>query len=172
VATTQRVRWSARMDREGQRAYGPARSMSPNSESDPNPNPLAGLSVAQFATTGILSVQPDAPLEEVAWLMANNRVHVVAVVEDAAAEPPVIRDADLVAAAISGHYPELRARDVAGTEAISIPADEQLDRAAELLVQHGVTHLIIRDHRRVPSGVLSTLDIARAIAGRKAAPSR
>jgi predicted transcriptional regulator len=146
--------------------------MSPTSGSDPKPNPLAGLTVAQFATTGILSVQPDALLEEVAWLMANNRVHAVAVVDDEAAEPPVIRDSDLVAAAISGHHSELCARDIAGTDAVSIPSDEHLDRAAELLARHGVTHLIIRDHRRVPSGVLSTLDIARAIAGRKAAPSR
>jgi predicted transcriptional regulator len=140
--------------------------MPPTSPSDPHPNPLAGSTVAEFATTGILSVQPDAPLEEVAWLMANNRVHAVAVVDDAAAEPPVIRDVDLVAATVSGHYQELRARDVAGTEAVSVRGDERLDRAAQLLARHGVTHLIIRDQRRVPSGILSTLDIARAIAGR------
>jgi predicted transcriptional regulator len=141
-------------------------SMSPKPGSDPQPNPLAGRTVAEFATTGILSVQPDAPLEEVAWLMANNRVHAVAVVDDNAAEPPVIRDVDLVAGTVSGHYQELRAGDVAGTEAVSVRGDERLDRAAQLLVQHGVTHLIIRDHRRVPSGILSTLDIARAIAAR------
>jgi predicted transcriptional regulator len=144
--------------------------MSSSSQSAQSPNPLAGLTVDKFATTGILSVLPEAPLEEVAWLMASNRVHAVAVVDDAAAEPPVIRDTDVVAAVVSGHYPELCARDIAGTDAVSIPHDERLDRAAELLARHGVTHLIIRDHRRVPSGILSTLDIARAIAGRKATP--
>ncbi|HEX2468292.1 MAG TPA: CBS domain-containing protein [Solirubrobacterales bacterium] len=139
---------------------------------DPQTGPLASLTVADFATTGILSVQPDAPLEEVAWLMASNRVHAVAVVDDEAAEPPVIRDVDVVAATVSGHYPALRARDIAGTDSISIGTDDPLDRAAQLLVDHGVTHLIIRDRRRVPSGILSTLDIARAIAGRGGSSTR
>jgi CBS domain-containing protein len=64
------------------------------------PNPLAGRVVEDFASVGILARPPDAPLDEVAWLMAENRVHAV------------------------------------------------------------------RDSRRLPVGILSTLGIARAISGR------
>jgi predicted transcriptional regulator len=131
-----------------------------------NDDPLAGTTVAQFASVGILSVPPDAPLDEVAWLMASNRVHAVVIVDDEAAEPPLIADVDLIAAADSGRFDQLCARDVAGTEAVSVRDDESLDRAAQLLTEHGVTHLIVRDRRRMPIGVLSTLDLARAISGR------
>lgn len=130
------------------------------------PDPLAGATVDQFASVGIVSCPPDAPLDEVAWLMANNRVHAVVVVDDDAAEPPVIADADLIAAADSGRFDQLSARDIAGTEAVSVRTDEPLDRAAQLLAEHGVTHLIVRERRRLPVGILSTLDVAGAISGR------
>jgi predicted transcriptional regulator len=138
-----------------------------NSPADPQSSRLAEAKVSDYATTGILSVESNAPLERVAYMMASNRIHAVAVVDDEAPEPPVIRDVDLVTAAASGHFGELRARDIAGTDAVSVHDDERLDRAAELLAEHGISHLIVRDHRHVPAGVLSTVDIACAISGRE-----
>lgn len=128
--------------------------------------PLAGRIVEDFASVGILACAPDAPLDEVAWLMAENRVHAVLVADNSGPEPPVIADADLIAAADSGRFDALRARDIAGTEAVSVRGDETLERAAQLLAEHQVSHLVVRDRRRVPVGILSTLDIARAISGR------
>ena len=135
-------------------------------QSSPMPDPLAGRTVDEFASVGILSCTPDAPLGEVAWLMANNRVHAVIVADDTRPEPPVIADADLIAAAGSGHFDELRAGDIAGTEPVSVNTDETLERAAQLLGEHGVSHLVVRDRRGMPVGILSTLDVARAISGR------
>lgn len=129
-------------------------------------DPLAGRVVDEFASVGVLTVTPDAPLEEVAWLMANNRVHAVVVVTDDQSEPPVIADADLVAAASSGHFDRLCAADIAGTEAVSVREDETLSRAAQLLAEQGISHLVVRDRRRMPVGILSNLDLARAISGR------
>lgn len=120
--------------------------------------------LGEFASTGILSCTPDAPLAEVAGLMARNRVHAIVVVDDAYPEPPVISDQDLTGAAATGHFDELCARDVAGTEALSLPASETLARAAQLLSDHRVSHLIVRNERRDPVGVVSTLDIAAAVA--------
>jgi predicted transcriptional regulator len=127
---------------------------------------LAGAEVGDYASTGILSCPPDAPLDEVAWLMANNRVHAVLVADDEAPEPPVIADVDLVAAAASGRFDTLVARDIAGTEAVSLRDDESLEHAGRLLADHQISHLIVRDDRRRPVGILSSLDIARAISGR------
>jgi predicted transcriptional regulator len=130
------------------------------------PSPLAERTVAEFASVGILSVAPDAPLAEVAWQMANNRVHAVVVSDERAADPPVIADADLIAAADSGHFDELGAGDIAATEAVDVSEDETLERAAQLLAEHGVSHLVVRGGRRTPVGILSTLDVARALARR------
>jgi predicted transcriptional regulator len=127
-------------------------------------DPLAGRTVEEFASIGLLEVTPDVPLGEVASLMANNRVHAV-LVADPGAEPSVIADSDLIAAADSGHFDELAARDVAITEPVSVRDGESLERAAQLLNEHRVTHLVVRDHRRQPIGILSTLDVARAISG-------
>lgn len=99
--------------------------------------------------------------------MSNNRVHAVIVADDSVAEPPVIGDADLIAAAGSGHYQHLCARDIAATEAISIGGDEPLGRAAQLLAEHGISHIVVRDRARLPVCVLSTLDIAHALAAER-----
>ncbi|MCB0874819.1 MAG: CBS domain-containing protein [Solirubrobacterales bacterium] len=129
------------------------------------PEWLSGRYVDDFANVGILSCPAEAPLEEVAWLMADNRVHAL-VVEGDDRNPPVISDSDLIAAVGSGHFDELSARDVAGTEAVSISRSDTLERATQLLTEHSVTHLVVRDDRWQPVGILSTLDVAKAISGR------
>jgi CBS domain-containing protein len=120
--------------------------------------------VASLKSTGILTVTPDAPLSEVAGLMSRNRVHAVMVADDTLPEPPVVSDLDLVGALTSGHFDELCARDVAGTEAVTVIETQNLLEAAQLLSDHRVSHLIVRDGRRVPVGIVSTWDVARAIA--------
>ena len=168
VATTEQSGWRRRRSAGGRLRTIARMNSEANAsgQSAPSPDPLAGATVDEFASAGILSCLADAPLDEVAWLMAHNRVHAVVVADDEATEPPVIADVDLIAAAASGRFDTLAARDIAGTEAVSVRSDEPLDRAAQLLADHDVTHLIVRDERRVPTGILSTLDIARAISGR------
>lgn len=136
------------------------------SQANATAGPLVGAVVDDYASIGILSCAPDAPLDEVAWLMANNRVHAVVVADDNSPEPPVISDVDLVAAAASGRFDILVAGDIAGTEAVSVSGQDSLEAASRLLADHDVTHLIVRDQRRTPTGILSSLDIARAISGR------
>jgi CBS domain-containing protein len=129
-------------------------------------SPLSARTVDEYASGGILSCTPDARLGEVAWLMAENRVHAIVVTDDDGLGPPLIADADLIAAAGSGHFDALCARDIAGTEAVSVREDETLERATQLLAEHQVSHLVVRDRRRHPVGILSTLDVARAISSR------
>lgn len=143
--------------------------MSAGTES-PNPDRmlpewLSGRQVADFANVGILSCPAEAPLEEVACMMADNRVHAL-VVDNESDDPPVISDLDLIAAAGSGQFDELCALDVAGTEAVSVSREDTLEHATQLLAEHGVAHLVVRDDRWRPIGILSTLDVARAISSR------
>jgi CBS domain-containing protein len=126
-------------------------------------SPLADVTVDRYATVGVIACRPDASLDEVARMMASNRVHAVVVVDDDASEPPVISDADLVGAAASGHFQDLVARDVAGHDAVSVGGEDTLEHAAELLAEKQVTHLIVRDARRMPVGILSALDVVRGL---------
>jgi CBS domain-containing protein len=126
---------------------------------------LEGRLAGDYASNGILACKRDAPLAEVAGLMARNNVHAIVVVDDRAVEPPIVSDQDLMGAIASGHFDEMTAADIAGTEAVSIPHDEDLARAAQLLAEHRVSHLVVRNARREPVGIVSTLDLAEAGSG-------
>jgi CBS domain-containing protein len=112
---------------------------------------------------GIFSCAADAPLGEIAGLMAKHRVHAVAVTDGIGGRPVgVVSDLDVVAAAATGGEPS--ASQVAATEPLSISAGDSLDRAAQLMSEHGVAHLIVFDEAGVhPVGILSTLDVATVV---------
>jgi CBS domain-containing protein len=57
------------------------------------------------------------------------------------------------------------AGDAAATEPLVVSADEPLRSAAQLMSEHGVSHLVVVDGAGgYPLGVLSTLDIASVYA--------
>jgi CBS domain-containing protein len=121
---------------------------------------LAHLRVGDCMHHGILSCAPDAPLSEVAGMMAKHRIHAVAVTERPGLRPlGIASDLDVVAAATTGDG--LTARQAACTEPLTVSSDESLQRAAQLMTEHAVGHLVVVDAESgYPSGVLSTLDIA------------
>ena len=130
------------------------------------PRPLASVSVADAMTHGVIHCRPDTGLREVAAILAQTRVHAVYVF--AAGDDRLwglVSDLDLVAAG-RGDIDARTARDASVTPLVTIRPDESLDRAAQLLAEHGVSHLAVVDPRTgSPVGVLSTLDVARVLAG-------
>jgi CBS domain-containing protein len=121
--------------------------------------------VAAAMTTGVISCPPQTPLRDVARIMASHRVHAVYVFDDEAGELwGLVSDLDLVAAA-RGDLDRLTARDASVTPLIAVQSDDLLSRAAQLLAENGVSHLAVLDPAARPIGVLSTLDLARVIAG-------
>jgi CBS domain-containing protein len=115
---------------------------------------------------GILSCSSDTPLGEVAGMMAEHRVHAVAVTNGTSGRPTgIVSDLDVAAAAATGREPS--AGEVATTEPLAVSADDRLHRAAQLMADHRVGHLIVLDAASGhPFGVLSTLDLAAVYAGR------
>jgi CBS domain-containing protein len=125
---------------------------------------LDGIRVRDVMHRGILSCAGDAPLAEVAGIMAEHRVHAVAVTNGESTRPVgVVSDLDVVAAMASGAEPS--ALQTAGTEPLSVSADDSLHRAAQLMAEHAVTHLVVQDPAGGhPIGILSTLDLATVFA--------
>ena len=73
---------------------------------------------------------------------------------------------DLLRAVRAGDLDEQAARTIAATPVLTVTAGEELVHAAQLMVEHEVSHLIVVEPRSaLPVGMLSTLDIARALAG-------
>ena len=124
--------------------------------------------VADAMTAGIITCTPETPLREVAQLMARNSVHAVFVFGggDEADEDELwglVSDLDLVAAAWAG-IDERTAAASSVTPLVAVTSTDPLARAAQLMAERGTAHLAVLDpvsHR--PVGVISTLDIARAI---------
>lgn len=104
-------------------------------------------------------------------MMAHHRIHAVAVTERLGGRPlGIASDLDVVAAIAGGDA--LTAGQVACTEPLTISTDELLGRAAQLMTEHAVGHLVVVDAASgYPVGVVSTLDIATVYAS-WAAPER
>jgi CBS domain-containing protein len=132
---------------------------------------LTETAVAELMHPGVVTCPLETSMRDVARMMSLYRIHaVVAYGEDNDdLEGPglwgVVSDLDLVRAAVPGRLEDLTARGTAVTPAVTIAPDDTLQQAAQLMSEHDVTHLIVVDpNRKTPLGVLSTLDLARAVA--------
>lgn len=121
---------------------------------------------------GIFSCSPDTPLDEVARLMGEHRVHAIAVPEIGHGRPwgtwSIVSDMDLMTAVANGR--EATARELAQSPSPTISADAPLGTAAQLMGKHGVAHLVVIDSAGgYPIGIVSTLDVASAYGSRRPA---
>jgi CBS domain-containing protein len=118
-------------------------------------------------TPGIVRCSPSASLREVAALMTERRIHCVVVADerDESSMWGVISDLDLVAAATVRPVEEQAAGGSALRPAATIGGHESLADAARRMTRQGVSHLVVVDPvQRRPLGVVSTLDVAGALA--------
>jgi CBS domain-containing protein len=127
-------------------------------------------SVGDVMSHGVISCPPETPLRMVARMMATFGVHAIFVFEhaDEDDEAPrlwaVVSDLDLVAATRLD-LDSLTAGATAVTPLVNVPADHSIAEAGSLMAQYGIAHLAVTDPDfRRPIGVISSLDIARALA--------
>ena len=125
--------------------------------------PFEKATVLDAMRMGVVSCPPDTPIREVARIMATYRIHCVVVAEVAEGTPmAVIADVDVAAAAGSR---DAVASTLARTEPVTVSPDDPLERAARLMAEHEVAHLVVvQPHSHHPIGVLSALDVAGALA--------
>jgi CBS domain-containing protein len=112
---------------------------------------------------GVLSCQPETPLRVVARMMAEHHVHSVVVSNlDRVGGRAwgIVSDVDVLRAA--GDVEGRVAAEVAATDLLEVSPEETLERAAELMARHEITHLVVVSGER-PIGVISSLDIARVL---------
>jgi CBS domain-containing protein len=134
-------------------------------------SPLHELRVINAMHPGVIACPVQTPLQTVARMMATYRVHAILVLSHEGDELPggtlwgVISDSDLIRAAQSADFYEETAQSLAAAPLLTVNSSESLDRAVQLMVEHDVSHLIVVErHSPRPIGVLSTLDVARALA--------
>lgn len=118
--------------------------------------------VGEAMTPGVLTCLPVTPLRDVARMMARHRVHAIVVFggEDTAQPWGVVSDLDLVGAIGT----EANAGAVAASPVVTVRPDVTLEHAASLMTQHETSHLLVVSTEGLPVGVISSLDVARALA--------
>jgi CBS domain-containing protein len=127
---------------------------------------LHQITVGEVMREGIVSCSPSADLEQVAAAMAEHGIHcLVAIDEGPAGEDDdrlwgVVSDLDLMRGIESPL--ELDAGNLAELDVATVTPDDPLDHAARTMAGRGVAHLVVEVDGR-PVGVISTLDIARAV---------
>jgi CBS domain-containing protein len=129
----------------------------------------AGIRVSAAMHSGVLTCGRDASLADVAELMATHRVHCIVVTDDpgdAGSLWGIVSDLDLTAAASVRDLAEQTAGATAATAALTIGPADTVQRAAQLMTEHGTTHLVVVDAGRRPVGILSTLDVAAVLGER------
>jgi CBS domain-containing protein len=104
--------------------------------------PYELATVGDVMSRGVISCPPETPLRVVARLMATYGV-----------------------AATRLDLDSLTAGGTAVTPLVSVDSEQSIANAGDLMAQYGIAHLAVTDpDSRRPVGVISTLDIARAVA--------
>jgi CBS domain-containing protein len=116
---------------------------------------------------GVLTCQAETSLRTVARLMAGHRIHAIVVTDlDGVSERAwgIVTAEDLVRA-FGEDLDNLTAQDVASAGLVTVDVEESLERAARLMDEHRVGHLVVVDPGSDrPVGVLSGLDVAAHLA--------
>jgi CBS domain-containing protein len=131
---------------------------------------LTGVNVADVMSPGLLVCAPSTALRAVAGMMVVHEVHAVALSDASAGRPAVVTDLDLVGAATAIEMADAAA--VASAPVTVAPSDP-LMAAAAAMAEQGRSHVLVLESGSAhPVGMLSTLDIAAALAGRDARLTR
>jgi len=126
----------------------------------------ARIRVSDAMHRGVITCPRDASLTDVAGLMSTHRVHCVVVTDESTHDDAlwgIVSDLDLTAAGSVRHLADQTAGATAVTPLLMIAPDETVQRAAQLMTEHGTTHLVVVDDGGRPVGVISTLDVATAL---------
>lgn len=133
---------------------------------------LRRLKVIDALHPGLISCPPETPLRTVARMMSTYRVHAILVVAHGDEPLPsgqrwgIVSDDDLIRAGAEEGFDDRAAETLATAPVLTVPTHEALGEAAVLMVAAEASHAVAVEPRSGrPIGVLSTLDLARALAG-------
>lgn len=131
-----------------------------------------GLRVEDVMHRGIVSCARSSSAGEIAQLMISADVHCVAVLSPSPepGHPPliwgIVTDLNLLRA-LAESQSEATAETLAGGQVIRVRPTQTIDEAADVMIRSGAHHLVVIDADELqPIGILSTTDVAAAIASR------
>lgn len=130
---------------------------------------LDSASVEDVMHPGVFTCFFETPVATVARVMATHGLHSVVGLGDATDGDTcvwgLVTDRDVVAAAATDHVHAMSGPSTA-SELATISPRETVRRAAEVMTERGVSHLlVVEPGAERPLGVISTLDVCRVVGG-------
>jgi uncharacterized protein (DUF427 family)/CBS domain-containing protein len=125
---------------------------------------------AELMRAAVVSVERDAHLAAVAYLMRRAGETSLVVVNDTEQRTPlaVVTDTDVAQAIADGHDPnELRLSDLVQRDPITVSPGTPLTRAANVMVSAGIRHLPVVEEGRL-LGMVDISDACRALVAMQA----
>lgn len=145
------------------------------------------MKVKDVMTKEVITVSPDTPVKEIAELMIEKGIGGVPVVEEERIVG-IVTEEDLIMKNVKLHFPtyiqlldaviyleslkkyeeELRravgatAKDVMTKEVVTVSPEEELEEAATLMVEKGISRLPVVDNGKLV-GIITKRDILRSI---------
>jgi CBS domain-containing protein len=126
---------------------------------------FADAKVRDAMRVGVVTCRPETTLADVARMMIGYDIHSVVVsdVQGEAGMWGIVTSLDL--ARRPDELGSLTAGEVASTDLVTVDSSESLARAAELMAEHRVTHLIaVQPGTGRPAGMISARGLAAALA--------
>ncbi|HSD23990.1 MAG TPA: CBS domain-containing protein [Solirubrobacterales bacterium] len=114
---------------------------------------------------GVVTCRPQTKLADVARMMVGYDIHSIVVADVGAATPwGIVTSLDL--ARFPDELDSLTAGDIASRGLVTIKSDAPLEQAANLMAEHGISHLIAvqPDQEDRPAGMISARDLTLALA--------
>src|SRR5690349_15019647 len=121
------------------------------------------VTVEQFMHAGVVTCDPTTPLAVVAQILADKHIHCVVVGgiertrDGERLTWSAISDRDVMQA-LADARGDTTAGHLAAMELVTIELVEPVSRAAQLMAEHDVSHLVVAD-RGYPVGIISSLDV-------------
>ncbi|MGZ8475759.1 MAG: CBS domain-containing protein [Candidatus Limnocylindria bacterium] len=136
-------------------------------QTHPPPPRLVNVTVADAMRPGVVTCDADQLLPAVAATMATRGIHMAVIPSPRNGAAFAITDLDLIRASLRGTEFQT-AGDIAREPMATIVSSATLERAVAKMATLDASHLLVTD-RGVdwPVGVLSSLDIASVVSGRK-----
>lgn len=143
--------------------------MTTDSPTYPN---LARSTVREAMQLGLFECTPDTSVAAIARTMAEQSIHCVVVAGIDRRGPRgehltwgIVSDLDLMRGLLPG-LEDTTAGELAATDIVVVEPTDTLEHAAQLMAEHDNAHLVVASPETGrPVGMLSTLDVARAVAG-------
>ena len=123
------------------------------------------LYAADVMVSDVLTVREDTPLKEVAALLKERKITGVPVVNAAGELRGVLSESDIVRKTTSiGAWSPNNAGQVMTSNAVTVAPTETLQRVCELMYNRRIHRVVVVAEGAQICGIITTMDVMRAIA--------